>query len=209
MVWRGFLGGNSGKAPICQCRRRKRRGLHPWVGKIYWRSAWPPTPVFMSGESAQTEEPDRPQTHGVTKSGSQLKHSMSSQTHRLKPQPPMWLSLETGLLRRGLILNTVIKFSSVQSLSHIQLFATHGMQHARPPCPSPTPGVYSNSCPLSWWCHPTILSSVVPFSSCPQIISASGSFQMSQLFTSGGQSTGVPASTSVLPKNIQDWFPLG
>ena len=86
---------------------------------------------------------------------------------------------------------------------------SHGLQHARPPCPSPTPGVYRNSCPLSWWCHPTISSSVVPFSSCPQSFPASGSFQMSQLFTWGGQSIGVSASASVLPMNIQDWFPLG
>ena len=85
----------------------------------------------------------------------------------------------------------------------------HGLQHARPPCLSPSPGVYSNSCPLSRWYHPTISSSVVPFSSCPQSFPASGSFQMSQLFASGGQSTGISASTSVLPMNIQDWFPLG
>ena len=85
----------------------------------------------------------------------------------------------------------------------------HGLQHARPPCPSPTPGVYSNSCPLTWWCHPTISSSVIPFSSFLQSFPASVSFQMSQLFASGGQSTGVSASTSVLPLNIQDWFPLG
>ena len=85
----------------------------------------------------------------------------------------------------------------------------HGLQHARPPCSSPTPRVYSNSCPLSWWCHPTILSSVVPFSSCLQSFPASGSFPMSQLFASGGQSIGVSASTLVLPMNTQDWFPLG
>ena len=85
----------------------------------------------------------------------------------------------------------------------------HGLQHARPPCPSPTPGVYSSSCPLSRWCHPTISSSVVPFSSCLQSFPASGSFQMSQLFASGGQSIGVSAWASVLPVNIQDWFPLG
>ena len=85
----------------------------------------------------------------------------------------------------------------------------HEPQHSRPPCPSPTPGVYSNSCPLSRWCHPTILSSVIPFSSCPQSFPASGSFQMSQLFPSGGQSIGVSASTSVLPMNTQDWCPLG
>ena len=81
-------------------------------------------------------------------------------------------------------------------------------QHARPPCLSPTPGVYPNPCPLSRWCHP-IISSSVPFSSCPQSFPASGSLQMSQLFASGGKSTGVSASTSVLPMNTQDWFPLG
>ena len=85
----------------------------------------------------------------------------------------------------------------------------HGLQHARLPCPSPTPGACSNSCPLRWWCHPTISSSVVPFSSCLQSFPASGSFQMSQFFTSGGQSIGASASTSVLPVNIQDWSPLG
>ena len=85
----------------------------------------------------------------------------------------------------------------------------HELQHARPPCPSPTPGIYSNSCPLSWWCHPTISSSVVPFSSCLQSFPASRSFQMSQFFASGRQNIGVSASTSVLPMNIQDWLPLG
>ena len=81
----------------------------------------------------------------------------------------------------------------------------HEPQHARPPCPSPTPGVHPNPCPLSRWCHPTISSSVIPFSSCPQSFSASGSFQMSQLFAWGGQSTGASASTSALPMNTQDW----
>ena len=85
----------------------------------------------------------------------------------------------------------------------------HEPQHARPPCESPTPRVYSNSCPLGQWCHPTISSSVVPFSSCPQSFPTSGSFQMSQLFTSGGQSIGVSASTSALPMNTQDWPPSG
>ena len=84
----------------------------------------------------------------------------------------------------------------------------HGLQHARPPCPSPTPRVYSNSCPLSRWCHPTILSYVIPFSSHLPSVPALGSFQMSQLFASGGQSIGVSASASVLPMNIQDRFSL-
>ena len=84
----------------------------------------------------------------------------------------------------------------------------HGLQHARPPCPSPTPGVHPNSCPLSQWCHPTISSSVVPFSSCPQSFRASGPFQMSQPFASGGQHIGISTSASVLPKNTKDWSPL-
>ena len=85
----------------------------------------------------------------------------------------------------------------------------HELQHARPPCPSPTPGVHPDPCPLSRWCHPTISSSVIPSSYCPQSFQASGSFQMSQLFASGGQSIGVSASKSVLPMNTQDWSPLG
>ena len=130
---------------------------------------------------------------------------------------------------RNFILFLKHVFVAVQLLSHVQLFVTprtaacqaslssvqfsrsvvsnslqpHGLQHTRPCCPSPTPRVYSNSCPLSQWCHPTISSSVFPFSSSLQ------SFQMSQFFTSGGQSTGVSASISVLPMNIQDWIPLG
>ena len=85
----------------------------------------------------------------------------------------------------------------------------HGLQHARLPCPSPTPSVYSNLCPSSRWCLPTISFSVVPFSSHPQSFPASGSFQISQLFSSSGQSIGVSASASILPMNTQDWFPLG
>ena len=85
----------------------------------------------------------------------------------------------------------------------------HEPQHTRPPCPSPIPRVHPNPCPLSQWCHPTISSSVLPFSSCPQSFPATGSFQMSQLFASGGQSVGVSASTSVLPMKTQDWSSLG
>ena len=88
-------------------------------------------------------------------------------------------------------------------------FGPHGLQQARLPCSSLTPRVYSNSCTLGEWCHPTISDSVIPFSSCLQSFPASGSFQMSQFFASGGQSIGVSASASVLPMNIQDWFPLG
>ena len=98
---------------------------------------------------------------------------------------------------------------SLQLLSQADSLQPHGLQHARLPCPSPNPGMYSNSCPLSRWCDATISSSVVPFSTCPQSLPVSVSFQMSHLFPSGGQSTGVSASTSVLPMNTLDWFPLG
>ena len=98
-----------------------------------------------------------------------------------------------------------VQFSSVMSDS----LWPHELQHARPPCPSPTPGVHPNPRPSSRWCHPAISSSVILFSSCPQSFPASGSFQMSQLFASGGQSIGISASTSVLPMNTRDWSPLG
>ena len=110
-----------------------------------------------------------------------------------------------------------LSFQSIGVLFPLVLFShsvvsdylqPHWLQHARPPCPSPTPRVFPNSCPLSRWCHPTITSSAIPFSSCCQSFPASGSFQMSQLFTSGGQIIGVSASASVLPMNTQDWSPL-
>ena len=102
-------------------------------------------------------------------------------------------------------------FHSVQFSRSVMSYSLqpHEPQHTRPPCPSPTPGVHQNPCPLSLWCHPTISSSVIPFSSCPQSFPASGSFPKSQLFASGGQRIGVSASTSVLPMNTQDWSPLG
>ena len=102
-------------------------------------------------------------------------------------------------------------FSSVQFSRSVlsDSLRPHESQHARPPCPSPALRVYWNSCPSSRWCHPAISSFVIPFSSCPQSLPASGSFPTSQLFARGGQSTGVSASASVLPMNTQDWFPLG
>ena len=105
----------------------------------------------------------------------------------------------------------ILSFCSVQ-FSHSVMsdsLRPHESQHARPPCLSPMPGVYPNSCPLIWWCHLTVSSSVIPFSSCLQSFPASGSFLMSQFFASGGQSIGVSASASVLPVNTQDWSPLG
>ena len=104
----------------------------------------------------------------------------------------------------------ILGISSVQSFSRSQLFVVPWtIQHTRPPCPSPTPRVYSNSCPLSWWHYPTISSSVVPFSSRLQSFPASGSFPVSQFFASAGRSIAVSVSASVLPVNIQDWFPFG
>jgi len=115
------------------------------------------------------------------------------------------------LLSTYCVPNTFPYISSVQFSRSVvsDSLWPHELQHARPPCPTPTPGVHSNSCPWSRWCHPAISSSVVPFSSCPQSLPASESFPMSQLFTWGGQSIGVSASTSVLPMNTQDWSPLG
>ena len=120
--------------------------------------------------------------------------------------PAHWDSrLELSLVGRTWChISKAVQFSSVT-----QALQPHGLQHARPPCPSPTPGIYLNSCSLSRWCHPSISSSVIPFSSCPQSFPASWSFQMSQLFASGGQNIGVSALASVLPMNTQDWFPLG
>ena len=118
----------------------------------------------------------------------------------------------TSCLSQCSLQGSCYQFSSVQLLSRVWLFVTPWTKARQLHCPSPTPGVYPNSYPLSQWCHPTISSSAVLFSSCPQSFPASGSFQMSQLFVSGGQSIGVSPSTSVLPmntQNTQDWSPLG
>ena len=139
-----------------------------------------------------------------------------------------WLALETNrdhsvifeIASKYCILNSFVDYDSysIFSKGFLAYFSSvhfihsvvsdslrpHESQHARPPCPSPTPGVHPNSHPSSQWCHPAISSSIVPFSSCPQSLPASGSFPMSQLFTSAGQSTGVSASASFLPKNTQD-----
>ena len=108
----------------------------------------------------------------------------------------------------GTLTATSLQFSSVQILESYCLWH-YELQHARPPCPPPTPRVYSNSCPLSPWCHPAISSSAIPFSFCPQSFLASGFFKICQIFISGGQSIGVSASTSVLPRNTKDWSLLG
>ena len=111
-------------------------------------------------------------------------------------------------MKRGIQLEWIssVQFSRSVVSDSLQ---PHESKHTRPPCPSPTPGVYPNSCPLSWWCNSAKSSFVIPFSSWPQSLPAWGSFLMSQVFAWGGQSIGVSASASVLPMNIQDWFPLG
>ena len=120
------------------------------------------------------------------------------------PAPSAWL------LKRLCSAHIEMICESVGSIAQLCLtLCPHGLQHARLTCPSPIPGVCSNSCPLSWWCHPTISSSVIPFSSCLQSLPSSGSFPVSQFFSSGVQNIGVSASVSVFPVNIQYWFPLG
>ena len=125
----------------------------------------------------------------------------------------LWSHSSLSLLICPILLHNSFPFtfSSVQFSQSVMSNSLwrHEPQYARPPCPSPTPGVHSDSRPSSQWCHPAISSSVVPFSFCPQSYPASGSFPMSQLFTSGGQSIRVSASTSVPPVNTQDWSPLG
>ena len=129
--------------------------------------------------------------------------SWKQKPKRIKLLPCLWF--------RKKFSHISVQFSSVQ-FSHSVVSNSlwpHEPQHVRPPCSSSTAGVYPNPCPLSQWCHPTISSSVIPFSFCPQSFSASRSFQISQFFVLSGQSIGVSASTSVLPMNIQDWSPLG
>ena len=162
-----------------------------WLSLFYkssfhrWRRKWQPTPVFLPGKS-----------HGP-----RSLMGYSPGCHKRVRH-----DLVTKLQKHSI-------YRTEKNVSWVQIGRTdmsdHGRQHTRPPGPSPIPRLYSNSCPLTWWCHPTIWSSVVPFSSHLQSFPASGSFQMTELFTSGGQSFGVSASTSILPMNIEDWFPLG
>ena len=145
-------------------------------------------------------------------------------THPFLPRGNHALEFSVGHLHSSLciLLNTHTSFKNIYDILHVQFNSVHfrhlvmsgplwpnGLQHARLHCPSPIPGACSNSCPLSWWYHPTISSSVVPFSTCLQSFPASGSLPMNRLLASGGQSIGTSASASVLPMNIQGWFPLG
>ena len=163
-----------------QCRRPR---FNPWVRKIPWRRPWQPTTVFLPGEFDGQKN-----LVGCSPWG----HKELDMTELLTVFQNKWL--------------TSVQFCRSVMSDSLQ---PHGLRHARLPCPSPTPRACSYSCPSSWWCHPTISSSVIPFSFCLQSFTASGSFLMSQFFASGGQNIGVSVSASVLPMNIQDWFPLG
>ena len=128
----------------------------------------------------------------------------------LPPPPPSYTTRKSQSTKLSSLCYTTVSYSVQFSRSVVSdSLQLHAVQLTRLPCASPTTSVYSNSCPLSWWCHPTISSSVVPLSSYFRSFRASRSFPMSQFFTSGCQRTGVSASASVLPMNIQDWFPLG
>ena len=171
---------------IClQCRRP---GFDPWVGKISGRRKWLPIRVFLPGEF-----------HGQrTLVG-------------YSPQDCKESDMAEQLSLTHMYIFHIMEFQirSDQSLSRVRLFAIPWIAALQASLPIANSRVHPNPCPLSWWGHPTISSSVTPFSFCPQSLPASGSFQMSQLFASGGQSIGVAASTSVLPMNTQDWSPLG
>jgi len=190
-------GSSAGK----ECLQCMRPWFDSWVRKIPWRRDRLPTPVFLGfpGGSAGKESSHNVGDPGLIPGlGNPLEKEKATHSSILAWRIP-WTTVS-------------VQFScSVVSDS----LRPHEPQHARPPCPSPTPGVHPNPCPSSRWCYPTISSSVVPFSSCPQSFPASGSFQMSQLFTDskywsiGGQSIGVSASASVLQMNTQDWSPLG
>ena len=164
--------------------------------KIPWRRKCQPTPVFLPGKS-----------HGQRILVGYSLRGRKRVGHYLvtKKQQQYYITYLKVAKRINL------KSYSVQLSLVTQLCPTlcDPMNCIKPPCPSPTPGVHPKPCPLSWWCHPTISSSVIPFSSYPQSFPASGSFQMSQHFASGGQNIGVSASTSVLPMNTEDWSPLG
>ena len=141
--------------------------------------------------------------HEVAKSWTRLTDWTRTIKGHLNPGPST-----TGLLTSDQCWATISSVQCSWSVVSDSLWP-HGLRHARPPCPSPTPGACSSSCPSSQWCHPTISSSVIPFSSCLQSFPASGFFPTNQFFTSGGQNIGASASASVLPMNIQGWFPLG
>ena len=182
-----------------------------WIGILLYRKSYRPLSDqachlprrwwWLISRDVPVGKEKRRSNNNNNNSSNNIFWRWSQHESRINPKPIKWLNTSDALLWHS------VQFSSVAQ--SCPTLPPHEPQHARPPCPSPTPGVYSNSCPSSQWCHPAISSSVVPFSSCHQSFPASGFFQMSQLFASGGQSIGVSASASVLPMNTQDWSPLG
>ena len=183
---------------------------------LAWKISWAEDPGGLQSMRQQSVRHYWAHTHKASK-----EDPYENATLFLSPHFPEILSLLSLAFSSAIIFPSVITHHSLfplteDSVRSIQFSRSvvsnslqpHESQHARPPCPSPTPRVYSNSHPSSWWCHPAISSSVVPFSSCPQSLPASGSFPKSQLFTWGGQSIGVSASASVLPMNTQNWSPF-
>ena len=217
------------KVPICLQFRRP--GLNPWVGKIPWSREEQPTPRILAWRIPQTEELGGLQSMGSQRVGDNWvtnafplfistsrnsvfrKHITHTKSDAISVGIVRFcLWVDWAFSRKGPVpegAKTGGSYLKVQFSCSVNSLQPHGLQHARLPCPSPTLRTYSNSCPSHWWCHPTISSSVFPFSSHFQSFPASGYFPVSQFSTSGGQSSGVSALASVLPKNIQDLFPLG
>ena len=174
----------------------KARGFSPWVGKIPWSRKWQPIKGVLPGKVPWTEEPGGPQSMGLQR----MEHNWACTGWDL----PILITPKLGSIISYMPTH---QFSSVAKLC-LTLWP-HGLQRARLPCSSATPRACSDSFPSSWWCHPSISSSVVPFSSRLQSVPGSGSSPMNQFFASGGQSIGAWGLASVLPKNGQDWLPLG
>ena len=195
----GFPGGSEVKSPP----EMQETQFGPWVGKILWRREWQPIPVFLSGEFHGQRS-----LIGDSPWGCRVGYDWATKTFTFICSYRSGFHL--GFNNNNIFSTTnlrrypIVPVQSSRSVMSDSLWP-HESQHARPPCLSPTPGVYSNSCPSSRWCHPAISSSVTPFSSCPQSLPASGSFPMSQLLAWACQSIGVSASASVLPMNTQDW----
>ena len=180
-----------------QCRIHKRHGWIPGLGRC--PGEWNSNPAFLPGESHGQRN-----LMGYSPWGCRAGHDSSDLAHK-------HTRYEKSSLFSPHLPKSSVQFSPVQFSCSVvsDSLRPRELQHTRPPCPSPTPGVHPNPCPLNRWGLPTISSSVVPFSFCPQSFPASESFPMNQFFASGGQSIGVSASTSVLPMNTQDWSPLG
>ena len=201
----GFPGGANGKEPACLWRRHKRLRFNPSFRKIPWRRTWQPTPVVLPRESHGQRSlvgysPWGCKESGMTEVTEHVHLSQSRTTlkgHVIFRVPP------------GVIWGHCWDYMTDQPLLCLTLCDPMDCKYARLPYPPLSPGICSNSCPMNRWCFLTISSSVVPFSFCPRSFPASGSFPVSQLFTSGGQSIGTLTSASVLPMNIQGWFPLG